>query len=125
MTVGEAKRKVRGYLTDILPSDCFDEIDKIMKALEQTDKIEESNFSTEQYKADLQAAYDCGYAKALEQTRCIPKNATNGDMIKAIFRHIKGSVLTDHKEVMVVSYKDFINWLNAPYKSDSDKESKK
>lgn len=38
-----------------------------IKALEQTDKIEESNFSTEQYKADLQAAYDCGYAKALEQ----------------------------------------------------------
>ena len=32
-----------------------------IKALEQTDKIEESNFSTEQYKADLQAAYDCGY----------------------------------------------------------------
>jgi len=55
----------------------------------------------------------------------IPNNPTNGDMIKAIFRHIKGSVLTDHKEVMVVSYKDFINWLNAPYKSDSDKESKK
>lgn len=38
-----------------------------IKALEQTDKIEESNFSTEQYKADLQGAYDCGYAKALEQ----------------------------------------------------------
>lgn len=35
MTNEEAKRKVRGYLTDILPSDCFDEIDEIMKALEQ------------------------------------------------------------------------------------------
>ena len=32
-----------------------------IKVLEQTDKIEESNFSTEQYKADLQGAYDCGY----------------------------------------------------------------
>ena len=35
MTNNEAKRKVRGYLTDILPSDCSDEIDEIMKALEQ------------------------------------------------------------------------------------------
>ena len=32
-----------------------------IKALEQTDKIEESNFSSEQYKADLQSAYECGY----------------------------------------------------------------
>ena len=35
MTNNEAKRKVRGYLTDMLPSDCSDEIDEIMKALEQ------------------------------------------------------------------------------------------
>ena len=33
-----------------------------LEALEQepTTKIEESNFSQEQYKADLQSAYDCG-----------------------------------------------------------------
>ena len=35
--------------------------EKVEKTLEHTDKIEESNFSTEQYKADLQGAYDCGY----------------------------------------------------------------
>lgn len=29
---------------------------------EQTDKIEESNFSMEQYEADLKCAYDCGYS---------------------------------------------------------------
>lgn len=29
---------------------------------EQTDKIEESNFSEEQYMADLKDAYDCGYS---------------------------------------------------------------
>ena len=36
--------------------------DMAIKALEQepTTKIEESNFSQEQYKADLQCAYDCG-----------------------------------------------------------------
>ena len=48
-----------------------DYTDMAIKALEQTDKIEESNFSTEQYKADLRCAYDCGYAKALEQQTCI------------------------------------------------------
>lgn len=32
-----------------------------IKALEETDKIDESDFSSEQYEADLQAAYDCGY----------------------------------------------------------------
>jgi hypothetical protein len=37
-----------------------------IKALEQepTTKIEESNFSQEQYMADLQSAYDCGYEQA-------------------------------------------------------------
>lgn len=35
---------------------------KAIKALEQepTTKIEESNFSQEQYLADMQSAYDCG-----------------------------------------------------------------
>ena len=36
-------------------------LDMAIQALEQTDKIAASNFSTEQYKADLQGAYDCGY----------------------------------------------------------------
>ena len=36
-------------------------LDMAIKALKQTDKIEESHFSSEQYKADLQGAYDCGY----------------------------------------------------------------
>lgn len=39
----------------------YDALDVAIKSLEQTDKIEESNFSTEQYKADLQSAYECGY----------------------------------------------------------------
>ena len=38
-----------------------------IKALKQTDKIEESNFSTKQYKADLQSAYDCGYNSGYAQ----------------------------------------------------------
>ncbi len=42
-------------------------LDLAIKALGQTNKVEESNFSLEQYKADLQGAYDCGYARALER----------------------------------------------------------
>ena len=33
-------------------------------AVEKTDMIDKSNFSQEQYKTDLQSAYDCGYAQA-------------------------------------------------------------
>ena len=32
--------------------------------VEKTDMIDKSNFSQEQYKTDLQSAYDCGYAQA-------------------------------------------------------------
>ena len=44
----------------------YEEHKLILELLEQepTTKIEESNFSQEQYKADLQSAYDCGYAQA-------------------------------------------------------------
>lgn len=39
-----------------------DALDVAIKALEQepTTKIEESNFSQEQYLSDIQSAYDCG-----------------------------------------------------------------
>ena len=33
-------------------------------AVEKTDMIDKSNFSQEQYKTDLQSAYDCGYEQA-------------------------------------------------------------
>lgn len=36
---------------------------------EPTTKIEESNFSQEQYKADLQSAYDCGVASVKQKPR--------------------------------------------------------
>lgn len=42
--------------------DYLDALNMAIKALEQepTTKIEESNFSQEQYLADIQSAYDCG-----------------------------------------------------------------
>ena len=41
-------------------------LEMAIKALEQepTTKIEESNFSQDQYLADIQSAYDCGYEQA-------------------------------------------------------------
>ena len=52
-------------------------IDSAIKTLEQepTNKIEESNFSQEQYLADIQSAYDCGFEagkKAEQEPRWIP-----------------------------------------------------
>jgi hypothetical protein len=35
MTREEAIRRVKGYLTDCLPSDCYEEVEEIIKALEQ------------------------------------------------------------------------------------------
>ena len=55
------------------------ELDMAIKALEQepTTKIEESNFSQEQYLADIQSAYDCGYAQAKNDlgVDCISRQA--------------------------------------------------
>lgn len=55
--------ELRGYGDKFanIGSDRKEALDMAIKALKQTDKIEESNFSTEQYKADLQGSYDCGY----------------------------------------------------------------
>ena len=35
----------------------------------KTQMIDKSNFDEEQYKADLQSAYDCGYNKALSEEK--------------------------------------------------------
>lgn len=44
-------------------------LDIAISALKPTCKIDESNFSMEQYRADLQSAYDCGYNKALSENK--------------------------------------------------------
>lgn len=54
--------------------------------------------------------------KALESTIHFPSNATNGDVIKAVFPDINGSVITDHKEIIALNYKEVVNWWNAPYR---------
>lgn len=46
--------------------DLIEALDMAISALKPTCKIDESNFSMEQYRADLQSAYDCGKAEADE-----------------------------------------------------------
>ncbi len=40
MTKEEALSKVKGYLTDLLPSEEYDEVEEIIKALKQTDTLD-------------------------------------------------------------------------------------
>lgn len=62
MTISEAKEELLYMKRDVVADSRRDKaLDLAIKALEQTNKIEESNFSTEQYEADLRGAYDCGY----------------------------------------------------------------
>ena len=41
MTREEAIKRVKGYLTDCLPTDCYEEVEKVIKALEQEPKMEQ------------------------------------------------------------------------------------
>ena len=58
--------------------------------------------------------------KALESHLIIPSGATNGDVIKEVFPDINGSVLTDHKEIIALNYKEVVEWWDAPYKAESE-----
>ena len=60
--INELKIDVKVHTVPHVADIINESLDMAIKALKQTDKVEESNFSTEQYKADLQGAYDCGYA---------------------------------------------------------------
>lgn len=90
-------------------------------ALKPTCKIDESNFSMEQYKIDLQSAYDCGKAKALKGFE-----GTNGEVLKALFPNMKVHEYTekvvlnglgDEFQIQSMAWK---NWWNAPYKGESE-----
>ena len=74
---------------------------------EKTQMIDKSNFDEEQYKTDLQSAYDCGYNKALSENKGNFDGMTNGEVIKALFPKI------DDNFSNVIDLK---LWWNAPYK---------
>ena len=53
----------------------------------------------------------------------IPENATNGDVIMAMFPNCqKLKVITDKKELVVLELKDIKKWWNASYTEREDKE---
>ena len=41
MTESEAIKRVKGYLTDCLPTDCYEEVEEVINALEQEPKTEQ------------------------------------------------------------------------------------
>lgn len=66
MTLEEQIMKLQTYKMFEGEDTVYVERDDVLKLLEQepceTQMIDKSNFSQEQYKADLQSAYDCGKA---------------------------------------------------------------
>lgn len=41
MTREEAIKRVKGYLTDCLPTDCYEEVEEVIEAIEQEPKMEQ------------------------------------------------------------------------------------
>ena len=60
--------------------------------------------------------------QALKSSIHLPSGATNGDVIKAAFPDIKCWVLTDHKEIIALNYKEVVDWWNAPYREGDASE---
>ena len=59
MTREEAIKRVKGYLTDCLPTDCYEEIEEIIKVLEQ---------------GDIQKAYNKGVDDFMKSIICGIRN---------------------------------------------------
>lgn len=66
--------------------------------------------------------------EAIEVKVCVPKDATNGDMIKAMFPNAKTwEVARDDVHCAYIEFKDIceiksfpLSWWNAPYKTESE-----
>lgn len=62
--------------------------------------------------------------KALEQTRWIPKNATNGDMIISLYPNLKYYVKGDRMMTTIGVASSFdLEWWNAPYREGDGDDS--
>lgn len=64
--------------------------------------------------------------KAISNGTPIPDNATNGDVIKAMFPFYDNEIY-EHKGYIMAFYEDFyttypLRWWNAPYQKEGDKE---
>lgn len=75
----------------------------------KTQMIDKSSFDTEQYKADLQSAYDCGYNKALSENK--------GDLIS---RQAVLDSLKEHRALFCDNTPDTFSKLSYAEKSRVD-----
>ena len=71
-----------------------------------------------QYKSDMEVIESCAEVNAIP----IPPEATNGDMIKALFSHYDIEI-DEHKCYVRIFYEDFyttypLRWWNAPYRKE-------
>lgn len=103
ITHEEALRRVRGYLTDLLPIEDYDEVEEIMSALEQLPKIEltNSNISKEELKSMVKRAiYDSISAKDNEEMSPYEKKLLTVNKIiqKLIDDHCKDTVISKIKK---------------------------
>lgn len=115
MTNEEAIETLKYLKHSLMADSDYDRaVDLAIKALEQTDKIEESNFSTEQYKADLQGAYDCGYR---ESRFAKPKK---GKWIKGHFNGSYHCSECDYIEDGKTTYCAHCGARMIPFKEDSE-----
>lgn len=89
-----------------------------ISALKPTCKIEESNFSMEQYRADMQSAYDCGKAEALKGF----EGMTNGEVMKAVFPNCYMGIDDDEWIVTNIDGRTMFQpeWWNAPYQKGGE-----
>ena len=84
------------------------------------DKISDLKFALESIKVDR--AYDLAYEKVdfIE----IPDNATNGDMIKAMFPQFEVFIMGDNQQVTILCGEmrmDFSkDWWNSPYRKENN-----
>lgn len=99
ITHEEALRRVRGYLTDLLPIENYDEVEEIMLALEQPSKIEltNSNISKEELKSMVKRTiYDSISAKDTEEMSPYEKKLLTVNKIiqKLIDDHCENAVIS-------------------------------
>jgi len=104
---------------------------------EKTQMVDKSNFDEEQYKTDLQSAYDCGYNKALSENKgeWIPISERLPEVDQNVLATTRWGALTIAERLNIgpdcwficegeanARTKDIVAWqpLPEPYKAESE-----
>lgn len=70
MTREEAIKRVKGYLTDCLPADCYEEVEEIIKALEQEPRWIPCSEWLPEVEELVLVTDDSGGTKTVDVDRC-------------------------------------------------------